>query len=93
MLFYYPYPTPTEKIYKDTRLMNIKGLFNYCTCMLVYKIKHKIIRTNINFTTISQTHKRSIRRPSHIVLPKTQTNFVKNTNNSEHNSIKNFHLL
>ena len=73
MLFHYNYLTPTIKIYKDTKLLNIKQLHAYCTCILIQKILNKTIHTQISFTKTHQLHNRSSRRKDHIVLPRVRT--------------------
>lgn len=73
-LFCYPFSTPTTKIYRETKLMNIKQLYIYNTCIIIRKIIKKNIQTNLTFTEKSQTTKRSLRQPSLLVLPKVRTN-------------------
>lgn len=77
ILFRYPYLTPTYKIFEETKLMNIKQLYMYTTCILIRKILDKKIKTNLSFTKISEVSKRSRRRPSLLVLPKPRTNYSK----------------
>ena len=77
ILFRYPYLTPTYKIFEETKLMNIKQLYMYTTCILIRKILDKKIKTNLSFTKISEVSKSSRRRPSLLVLPRTRTNYSK----------------
>lgn len=77
LLFNYPYLTSTTQIYNETKIMNLKQLYTYCTCLLVRKICHKTIHTNLTFTKTNQITKRNTRRASFLVLPKTRTNFGK----------------
>lgn len=74
LLFHYPYLTPSDKVYKETKLMNIKQLYNYTTCILIRKILDKKIHTEISFESKGQLHKYATRRASHLpILPKTRT--------------------
>lgn len=77
VLFRYPYLTPTRTIFKETKLMNIKQLYIYNTCVLIRKIMDKPIHTDISFVKKSQISKRSLRRPSLLVLPTIRTNYAK----------------
>lgn len=81
ILFNYPYLTSSSTIYQETKFMNIKQLYNYSTCILVRKILHKSIHTNLAFTKIKQlpTRTRSTRRASFLVLPKIRTNYGRTT--------------
>ncbi|KAJ8730285.1 hypothetical protein PYW07_017323 [Mythimna separata] len=76
-LFRYPYLTPTHKIFKETKLMNISQLYVYNTCILIRKIIDGAIHTNLTFTKKCHITKRSLRRPSLLVLPKTRTNYAR----------------
>lgn len=73
MLFNYDYLTSTVKVYKETKLMNIKQLYTFCSCILIRKILNKSIHTEITFTKVHQVHNRSSRRKDHIILPKVRT--------------------
>lgn len=77
ILFHYPYLTPTSRLYKETKLMNIKQLYVYTTCMLVRKILDKKIHSNISLK--KNTHSRSGRRPDQLSLPNTRTNYGRKT--------------
>ena len=77
MLFNYPFLTSTSKIYNDTKLMNIKQLYIYNTCIFINKVLNKKIHTNIILNQYRQVSQRSSRRASLIVLPKTRTNYGK----------------
>lgn len=80
ILFHYPYLTPTVKIYTETKLMNIKQLFVYTTCILIRRILNKNIHTNITFIKKNQLHsKYNRRRGDHLVLPTIRTKYGKRT--------------
>lgn len=79
MLFNYPYLTATTKIYKDTKLMNIKQLYTYNICIFIKKVLNKTIHSNITLTQHKQVTQRSTRRASLLVLPKT---YIKHKRNS-----------
>lgn len=76
-LFHYPYLTPTVKVYSETKLMNIKQLYTYTTCLLIRKILNKHIQTDITFTKKSQSHKYCGRKGDHLILPMVRTNYGK----------------
>lgn len=73
LLFRYPYLTPTTQIYKETKLLNIKQLYIYSTCILVRKILKNQIHTNLAFAKQREITKRNTRRASFLVLPKPRT--------------------
>lgn len=79
LLFNIPYLTSTETVYKETKIMNIRQLYKYTTCILVRKILTNKIHTNLTYTKVKEIRKRSSRRASYIVLPKTRTNYGKKT--------------
>ena len=62
ILHNYDILTPSKTIYKETKLLNIKQLFTYNTCILIYKMTHKLIHSHITFTTKGKTSKYSSRR-------------------------------
>lgn len=83
VLFHYNYLTPTTKIYKETKLMNLSQIYKYNTCILIHKILHKEIHSEIIFTKNVQIHKRNLRRANNIYLPKIRTNYGKKNIMSE----------
>lgn len=50
VLFQYEYKTPTIQLYRETKQLNIKQLYIYNTCVLIYKIIHKMIHSQLIFT-------------------------------------------
>lgn len=78
ILHHYNYLTTTTTIYKETKLLNIKQLYTYCTCILIYKILHNHIHSQIKFEMKIKTNKYATRRASHLALPNTRTNYGKN---------------
>lgn len=74
-LFHYHYLTPTEKIYKETKLMTLSQIYKYNTCILVHKLIHKNIHSKITFTKKGQTQKRITRRMNNICLRPPRTNY------------------
>lgn len=76
-LFQYPYLTATNKIYNETKIMTVRQLYTYSTCILIRKIINKNINISLSFTKHSQIIKRSTRRASLLVLPKVRTNYGK----------------
>lgn len=78
ILHNYDYLTASKTIYKKTKLLNIKQLYTYNTCILIYKISHKLIHSNITFTKTSEISKHKTRQASHLALSKVRTNYGKN---------------
>lgn len=70
MLFQYNYLISTIKLYKETILMTVKQTYINNTCAFLFE--------NLLFTKVKQITKRSLRRASFSVLPKTRTNYKKN---------------
>lgn len=78
ILFRYNFLTATEKIYKETKLMNITNTYKYNTCILIRKILSKDIHTNISFTTKNKyPHLRRLRSANNIILRPPRTNYGK----------------
>lgn len=78
-LFNYHFRTPTEKIYRETKLMNIKQLYIFNTCIFIRKTLHNSIHTNLQFPKRQKVGRPCTRRASFIVLPKTRTNYGQKT--------------
>lgn len=76
-LFGYKHLTPTTKIYKETKLLNLCQMYNYNTCILVRKILTRDIHSNITFTKRMQIQKRVTRQANNILLQKFRTNYGK----------------
>lgn len=75
VLFRLKYQTPTSKVYKQTKLMNISQLYAYKTCILIRKILNKDIHCRISFTKKSQIQKRILRRANDLMLYVPRTNY------------------
>lgn len=74
-LFGYHFRTPTDKIYKNTKLMTIKQTYFYYTCILIRKILNKEIQTQMKFTTKGSHQKIQLRNSTHLVLRQPRTNY------------------
>lgn len=77
VLFSYDYLTPTEKIYKETKILNIKQLYIYNTCILIRKILNKEIHTQITFSRNSEHQRIKLRNSNNLRLPCPRTNYGK----------------
>lgn len=77
ILFGYPYRTSTNRIYQDTKIMNIRQLYIYNTCIFIRKIIKKSVHSNLALIKYKQITQRSTRRASLLVLPNTRTNYSK----------------
>lgn len=82
-IFNYHYLTSTNKIFTETKLMTIKQLYIYNTCILIKKILCSQLHTNLSFIKVKQTTLRCTRRASFLVLPKVRTNYGRKTINFE----------
>lgn len=76
-LFHYDYMTPTDKIYKETKLLNIPQTYIYNTCVLIRKILNKDIHTQIVFTKKHQIQQKRLRNANDINLYSPRTNYGK----------------
>lgn len=77
-LFHFDYLTPTKKVYKKTKLLNIYHTYRYYTCILIRKILFKKIHTNITFNTKNEfVQLRRLRCSNDIVLRPPRTNYGK----------------
>lgn len=76
-LFNYKFLTPTDKIYHDTKIMNISQTYIYYTCILVRKILNKDIHTSLSFTKKQQTQRIKLRNSNYLVTRPPRTNYGK----------------
>lgn len=76
-LFQYDYSTQTQKIYSETKLMNISQTYIFNTCILIRKILNRDIHTQIHFTRKHQKHKIGLRNANDIQLYSPRTNYGK----------------
>lgn len=91
ILFGYNFRTSTDKIYKETRLMDIKQSYEYSTCILIRKILNKNINTAISFKQKSQMQRIKLRSMNNLVLRPPRTNYGKN--NIEYEGAKLYNKL
>lgn len=77
VLFCYNYLTPTERLYKETKIMSVTQTYIYFTCLLIRKILTKNIHTQISFTKKSQIQKIQLRNTNDLVLRTPRTNYGK----------------
>lgn len=77
ILFKYDFLTSTQKIYKETGLMNINQTYIYYNCLLVRKILNKDIHSKITFTKKQDIQKIKLRSANDIKLHKPRTNYGK----------------
>lgn len=77
ILFNYRFRTSTQKIYTDTKIMNIKQTYKYYTCILVRKILNRDIHTKITFTKKLQVQKIKLRNANNLILRPSRTNYGK----------------
>ncbi|KAG6458312.1 hypothetical protein O3G_MSEX010807 [Manduca sexta] len=77
VLFHLDYLTPTNKLFKKIKVMNISETYTYQICILVRKILNKDIHTKITFSKKAQLHKMNLRsnNDNMIRLLKPRTNF------------------
>lgn len=77
VLLQYKYWTPIQKIYKDTKIINIKQTNNYYTCILIRKMLFKDIHTTILFTKIQDYQRNELRNSNFLVTCLPITNYGK----------------
>lgn len=77
ILFNYHYRTSTEKLYKETGIMNIRQTYVYNTCILIHKILNDDINTNINLIRKSKVQRIRLRNANNIVPRQHRTNYGK----------------
>lgn len=83
-LFNFHNRTNTDKIYKETKLMNISQLYRFQTLILIYKILHKKIHSKIKLNINHATPKYSQRRPKKFFLVSgSRTNYGRKVLTSE----------
>lgn len=90
-LFNYNPDTPTKKLYQDLNLLKIRTLYEYNTCLLIYKIQNGLIHTNTTFIKTSQIHKHYTRQHN-----KLYTNTVKTESGKRsigHEGVQIYNLL
>lgn len=75
ILFNYNFRTETAKIYRETKLMNIKQLYIYNTCIFIRKTIKNKIHTEIKFIKRKKVGRPCTRRASFIVLPNARTRY------------------
>lgn len=76
-LFHYNFYISTDKIYKETKLMNLNQLYTFKTCILIRKILNKKIHTQINFSKKHQVQKIRLRNANNLILHIPRTNHGK----------------
>lgn len=77
VLFHFNYLTPTTKIYKETKILNIDHAYIYHTCILIRKILLKDLHIQISFTRKKQIQKMKLRNANNLVLRPPRTNYGK----------------
>jgi hypothetical protein len=77
ILFHYHYRTATEKIYRETGIMNIRQTYVYNTCILINKILKNNIHTNINFIKKNEVQRIHLRNSNNLVARRHNTNYGK----------------
>lgn len=75
VLFNFDFLTNTNKMYKDTKILNVSQAYVYHTCILIRKILNKDIHTKICFTEKQQTMK--LRNANNLILRPPRTNYGK----------------
>lgn len=75
ILFNYDYLTPTRKIYKDTKLFDIKQNYIYNTCIIIRKILTQDVHCSITFTKKHQIQKIKTRSANNLILRAPRTKY------------------
>lgn len=69
----------TDEIYAKHRILKMKQIVGYESCMVIYKIKNSLLKTNIDLCVTSDIHEHETRRRSHINIPLSRTNYSRNS--------------
>lgn len=77
VLFNYDFLESTQKIYKETKIMNISQSYTYSTCILIRKILNRDIHTQTTFTKKHTIQKMKLRKANDIILHEPRTNYGK----------------
>lgn len=77
VLFNYDYLTPTETLYRQTKLMNIKQIYKYSTCILIRKIIKNEIHSQTTFIRNNEVHAYFTRNARNLRIPPPRTNYGK----------------
>lgn len=75
-LFWQDYMNPntnTEAIYKKYSILKVSQMVEYDSMIMIYKIKHNLIRNNIQLTTFAETHQHNTRGRENFRLPRTNS--------------------
>lgn len=84
VLFKIDFLTPTETLYKNTKLLNIKQTYTYNTCLLIRKILNKKIHTQIQFNVREPSKYTKRRKITNLLtLPTARTTYGKRNIKSE----------
>lgn len=74
-LFNYNYLTNTDRVYKETKIFNLKQLYTNTTCILIKKILTGKIHTQISFT--KRSFKYCLRNTNKLKLKPPRTSYGK----------------
>ena len=71
-----PYLSTSITIMKDHNILNVQQLINFNTFTLIHKLKHNIIRNNMNLQTFRNQHDYETRRRNDFIVPRTRGNIL-----------------
>lgn len=91
LLFHYDYLTPTTKVYSETKLMSVKQLYTYSTCLLIRKILHKEIHSKLTFTKKKELQNYRNRNAENLITTRSRTNYGQRNISSE--GVKLYNML
>lgn len=78
-IFKFEYLTPTEEIYDRTRLLDIKKLKTFEQVKLIYNVKNKQIKTNLEIETVRSYHTYPVRCANHLRNANVRTTKAQNS--------------
>lgn len=90
-LFHYDFRTPSQIIYDETKIMNIKQTYIYYTCILIYKILNSHIHTSLSFRKKAQTQKIKLRNANNLIARTPRTNY--GSKNIEYEGVRTYNKL
>ena len=71
--------TDTEALFQRHGILNIRQLLKYDSLLLIFKIKHEMIKTGLTFQVFSEVHSYETRNRNNFVLPRIRTNMLSNS--------------
>lgn len=69
----------TNDLYDKYRILKVTELREYDFCTSIFKIKNGLMKSNLDFPTVSAQHDYGTRRRSQVQIPSSRTNYSRNS--------------